>query len=60
MQKRIERSRTNAISMMLQLLHHGQSKDWLMGGMHKHMNPYEPEEEFPLLFQHKVNIPSRG
>ena len=56
MQEWVEGSRTNAISMRLQLLHHGQSKDRLVGGMHQHMNPYESEEEFPLLFQHKINI----
>jgi len=60
MQEWVEGPRTNAIPMMLQLVHHGQSKDWLMGRMHQHMNPNESEEEFPLLFQHNVNIPSRG
>ena len=59
MQEWIEGARANAIPMMRQLLHHGQSKDWLMGSMHQYMNPYESEEEFPLLFQHNVNIPSQ-
>ena len=58
MQEWVEGARANAISMMRQLLHHGQSKDWLMGSMHQYMNPYESEVEFPLLFQHNVNIPS--
>jgi len=56
MQERVESSGANAISVMLKLLHHGQSKDWLVRSVHKHMNPYESEEEFPLLFQHKINI----
>ena len=60
MQEWVEGSRTDAISMMRQLLHHRQAKDWLMGCMHQYMNPYESEEEFPLLFQHNVNIPSQG
>jgi hypothetical protein len=26
-------------------------------GVHQHVNANEPEEEFPLLFQHRMNIP---
>jgi hypothetical protein len=55
MKERIESSWSNAIPMMRQFLHHGQPKDWLVGSVHKHMNPYEAEEEFALL-QHKINI----
>jgi len=56
MQERVESSGANAISVMFKLLHHGQTKDWLVGSMHKHVNPYKSEEEFPLLFQHRINI----
>jgi hypothetical protein len=57
MQERVERSRPDAIPVMRQLLHHGQSKDGLVGSVHKHVNPYESEKEFSLFLQHKVNIP---
>ena len=49
MQKRVKRTWTNAISMVLQLVHHGQPKDWLVSSVQQHMNPYKAEEEFPLL-----------
>lgn len=49
MKERVERSRSNVISVMAQLLHHCQPEDWLVIGMHQHVNPYESEEEFSLL-----------
>ena len=49
MKKRVERSRANAISVMLQLFHHGHPKDWLTRRVQQHVNPYEAEKEFPLL-----------
>lgn len=57
MQEGVESSRADAVSVMRQLLHHGQSKDRLMAGVHKHVNSYEPEKQHSLLFQHKTNIP---
>lgn len=40
-EKRVESTWPNAVSMMLQFFHHRQAEDWLMRGMHKHMNPYQ-------------------
>jgi hypothetical protein len=57
MQEGVERSWTNAISVMLQLVHHRQPKDRLVRSMYQHVNSYEPEKQLPLLFQHKINIP---
>jgi hypothetical protein len=48
MQERVESSGANAITVMRQLLHHGQSKDGLVRSVHQHVNPYESEKEFPL------------
>jgi len=56
MQERVERTRTNAIAVMRQLLHHGQSEDGFVRRVHEHMNPNEPVKEFLLLLQHKINI----
>lgn len=56
MQERVEGSGANVVSMMRQLFHHGQSKDRLVRRVHQHVNPYQPEKQFPLLFQHNPNI----
>ena len=56
MKQRVESSWSNTIPVVHQLLHHGQSEDWLMRSVHQHVNPYKTEKEFPLLFQHKINI----
>jgi hypothetical protein len=56
-QKRIKSSRTNAISVMLQFLHHRQTEDWLVIGMKKHMDPNQSEKKFSLVARHKINIP---
>jgi len=49
MQQRIQRSRSNAIAVVRKLVHHRQSKNRLMAGVHQHVNPYQSEEEFLLL-----------
>ena len=49
MQKRVKRTWTNAISMVLQLVHYGQPKDRLVSSVQQHMDPDMAEEEFSLL-----------
>ncbi len=49
MQERIKSSRSGAIPMMGQLLHHGQPEDWLVRSVYQHVNSYESEKQFPLL-----------
>ncbi len=55
MQKRIERAGTDVIPVVLQLLHHCQSKDGLMHSVQQHVNADEAVEEFPLLVRHVNN-----
>lgn len=42
-EKRIKSPRTDAISVMLQFLHHRQAEDWFVQGVKKHMNPNQSE-----------------
>jgi len=56
MQQRVQGSGPNAIAVMRQLPHHGQSKNRLMRSVHQHVDPYQPEEEFSLFLQHRINI----
>jgi hypothetical protein len=57
MQERVERSRANAVAVMRQLLHHGQSKDGLVSRVHQHVHADESGKELSLFLQHKINIP---
>jgi hypothetical protein len=57
MQERVEGSRSDAIPVMRQLLHHGQSKNGFMRRMDEDMNPYKTGKEFPLMTGHRSNIP---
>jgi hypothetical protein len=41
MQERVEGPRSDAITVMRQLLHHGQSKNGFMRRMDEDMNPYK-------------------
>ena len=50
--QRIERSRTDAISVVLQLLHHGQSENRLVSSVQEHVDSYETEKKFPLMLWH--------
>jgi hypothetical protein len=56
-EERIESSRSDAIPVMGQLLHHCESKDGFVGRMDEHMDPYQAEKEFPLVISHRLNIP---
>ena len=55
--ERVERSGADAIAVMGKLLHHGETEDGLVRGVHQHVDANKSEEEFPLLFQHRMNIP---
>jgi len=41
MQERVKSPGSDPISVMRQLLHHGQPEDWLVSGMHQHMDADE-------------------
>jgi hypothetical protein len=56
MQKRIKSTGSNPIAVMPQLLHHGQSKNRLLCGMHQYMDADQTKIKFALLFQHSMNI----
>ena len=49
MQKRVKSPGTDAVPMMGELIHHGQSEDWFMGCVHQHVNSDKAKEQFPLL-----------
>jgi hypothetical protein len=52
-EQRVKCSGSDPVSVMLQLFDHGQSEDRFMGGMKQHLNPYEAEKEFSLVFFHQ-------
>ena len=58
MQKRVESSRSNAISVMRQFLHHCKTEDGLVGRMYEYMNPYQAEIEFSLVTGHRIKYTS--
>lgn len=49
MKQRIQRSRTNFVSVVCKLFHHGQTKQRLLCSMNQHMDANESVEEFPLM-----------
>lgn len=53
MQERVERSGTDAVSMMRQFLHHGETEDWLLRSVHQHMDANQAVKELALLVCHK-------
>jgi hypothetical protein len=56
-QKGVESSRPDAISVMRQFLHHRKAEDGLLRRMYEHMNPYQTGKEFSLVTGHQSNIP---
>ncbi len=52
-QKRVKRTRADPISVMLQFLHHRESKNGLVHRMEQNMDADQPVEEFPLLKGHE-------
>ncbi len=51
-EERIERSRPDVVSVVLQLLHHGQPENRLVNRVQEHVDPYKAEKEFPLMWWH--------
>jgi hypothetical protein len=58
MQQGVESSRSDAIPVMGQFLHHRNAENRLLRRMYEHVNPYQPEKEFSLVTRHPSNIPS--
>lgn len=58
-QQRIKRTRANAISVVLQLLDHGQSENGLLRRVYQHMDTYETDKEFSLMEGHHKRIPGQ-
>jgi hypothetical protein len=56
-QERIKGSWPDTIPVMCQFVHHRLPKNGLMGRVDEHVNPYQTEKEFPLIFGHISNIP---
>jgi hypothetical protein len=52
-QKGIERARADAVAVVGELLHHGESEDRFVRGVQQHVDPDKPVEEFALLICHK-------
>jgi len=57
-QKRIESAWANAITVMLQFLHHRQPEDRLLRGMEEHVDSNQPVKKFPLVIRHTINYTS--
>lgn len=53
MQKRIECARTDAVAVMREFLHHGESEDGLLRSVQQHVDADETVEELALLIYHK-------
>jgi len=47
-QERVERSRTDAIAVLIQFVHHGEAEDGFMESVHEHMNPDEAGKQIAL------------
>ena len=58
-QKRVQRTRADAIAVVPELFHHGEAEDGLMRCVHQHVDADEAVEELALLFQHSMNITRR-
>jgi hypothetical protein len=56
--QRIEGAWSNAIAMMPKLLHHGKTEDVLVRCMDEDMDSNQTGEEFPLMLERTMNIPS--
>ncbi len=55
MQQWIERSRTDAIAMAPQLLHHRQAEDGFLHGVQKHMDSNETGKEIARMIRHRIH-----
>jgi hypothetical protein len=52
-QKRIERAGADAVAVVREFLHHGESEDGLVHGVQQHVDANKTVEEFALLIYHK-------
>ena len=57
MQKRIECAGADAIAVMREFLHHGESEDGLLRSVQQHVDANESIEKLAFLVCHKINIP---
>lgn len=57
-EKRVKRTRADPIPVMLQFLHHRESKNGLVHRMNENMDADQPVEEFPLLKGHEIKYTS--
>lgn len=53
-QERIQCPRPDAVSMMLELFHHGKSEDLLLRGVNQYVDANESGKEFALVFGHSM------
>ena len=58
MQKGVESSWSDAISVMRQFLHHRKTEDWFLRRVYEYMNPYQAEIEFLLVTGHRIKYTS--
>lgn len=60
MEKRVESSRTDAVAVVGELVHHGEAEDGLVRGVGQHVDADEAEVEFALMLQHRINSTGIG
>ena len=58
MQKGVESSWPDAISVVRQFLHHRKTEDGFVRRMYEYMNPYQAEIEFSLVTEHRIKYTS--
>jgi hypothetical protein len=54
--QRVQRPRADAIAVMLELLHHPQPEDRLVGGVQQHVDANETVKKRSPLIPHRINI----
>ena len=60
MEKRVESSRTDAVAVVGELVHHGEAEDGLVRDVGQHVDADEAEVEFALMLQHRINSTGIG
>lgn len=58
MQERVECAGADSVTVMRELIHHGQPEDLLMRGVDKHVNSNEPVVELPVVIRHRIEYTS--
>ena len=59
-QERVEGSGADAVSVVGELIHHGEAEDRLVRGVGEHVDADETEVEFALMLQHRINSTGIG